>query len=85
MTKENKPKFDPNKGYQWEPEDTFIISGEEYSVILGTLRSILGTKEANTIFLAQRASEALQRALVTSVENGIAKEMKEDIKDEKTS
>ena len=79
-------KFDPNKGYQWKPEDSFIISGKEYSTILATLRSILETEEANTIFLAQRASEALHRALVTSVENGIANEIKEDIKeDEKTN
>ena len=78
-------KFDPNKGYQWQPNDSFIFSGEEYSVILGTLRSILETKEANTVFLAQRASEALHRALVTSVENGIANEIIEDSKDEKTS
>ena len=83
----NKPiKFDPNKPYQWKPEDSFIISGKEYSTILATLRSILETEEANTIFLAQRASDALHRALVTSVENGIAKEIIEDSKEnEKTS
>jgi len=85
MAKENKPKFDPNKGYKWKPSDTFYFSGEDYSVILSTLRSILETKEARTIFLAQQASEALQKSLANSVENGIAQEMKDLDTDEKTS
>lgn len=71
-------KFDPNKGYKWQPTDTFWFSGEDYSVILATLRSILETKEAKTVFLAQEASEALQRALILSVERGVAQEFKED-------
>lgn len=73
-------KFDPNKAYQWQPTDIFSFSGEEYSAIRATLRSILETKEARTVLLAQQASEALHRALISSVENGIAQELKENDK-----
>lgn len=75
-------KYNPDKGYKWEPGDTFLISGQAYSTILALTRSILETKEARTIFLAQGVSEVLQEALINSVEKGIAQEIKEDDKKE---
>lgn len=76
-------KYNPNKGYSWQPGDTFLISGQDYSTILALTRSILETKEARTIFLAQGVSEALQESLMNSVEKGIAKEIEEPEKNDK--
>ena len=68
------PKYDPNKGYGWEPGSTFVFSGEEFGVILNSIRSILRSPEAQKIMLAMKADEAVEKALSRAVEAGVAKE-----------
>ena len=70
-------QYDPNKRYSWSPEDKFELSGREFGLILNTLRSILNTEEAAKILLANEASQAVERALATAVENDTVKEAEE--------
>jgi hypothetical protein len=64
------PKFDPTKKYAWSPETIFTISGNDFGLLLNTLRSITSTKEAQTILLAHEAGDVLEKTLAHGVETG---------------
>jgi len=64
------PKFDPTKKYTWSPETTFTINGNDFGLLLNTLRSITSTKEAQTILLAHEAGDVLEKTLANGVETG---------------
>jgi len=69
--------YDPNKKYTWAQEDSFILSGAEFGIVLNTLRAVLSTEEAAKIMLAMRANEIIEGTLARAVENGIVKEAEE--------
>jgi hypothetical protein len=35
------PTYSPDKNYEWEPEDTFELSGVEFSTLLNTTRAMM--------------------------------------------
>lgn len=70
-----KPVYNPDKKYTWGPEDSFILSGAEFGLVLNTLRAVLSTEEAARILLAARANEIVEGTLARAVEDGIAKEV----------
>jgi len=72
------PTYDPNKKYTWSPEDAFVLSGNEFGVLLNTLRAILGTAEAQRVLLADRANSVIENAFGRAVEMGVAKEVVEE-------
>lgn len=72
-----KASYDPSKKYTWTPNDAFVLSGEEFGVILNSLRAILGTAEAQRILLADRANDVIESVFARSVELGVAKEIVE--------
>lgn len=67
-------KYDSQKQYEWKQSDVFYMTGAEFGVILNALRGVLGTREAQTILLAERASEHVEGILARAVEAGIGKE-----------
>ena len=67
-------KFDPKKNYTWKADDDFILKGSEFGLVLNALRAILGTQEAQALFLAQEAHTKFEEAFARSVDAGIAKE-----------
>lgn len=69
--------YDPNKKYGWTPEDQFVMSGQEFGIVLNALRSVLNTQEAARILLANEANKAVEGVLAKSVEAGIVKEIEE--------
>ena len=71
-------KYDPNKRYNWTPDDSFILSGGEFGLILNALRAVLNTQEAARILIANEANKIVEGALQRAVENGIAKEAEEN-------
>lgn len=72
---EVKPhRYDPNKKYRWEPGAQFLLSGEEFGVILNSLRAILNTPEAQRILLVERASKLIDNSLARAVELNIVQE-----------
>jgi len=75
---EQKVSYDPNKKYTWTPEDSFILSGGEFGVILNTLRAILNTPEASRILLANQANNIVEATLAKAVEDGIVVEAPEE-------
>jgi hypothetical protein len=75
---ENKITYDPNKRYNWTPEDQFVLSGGEFGVILNALRAILNTEEAAKILIANQANTVVEGALAKAVEAGIVVEAPEN-------
>jgi hypothetical protein len=59
------------------------LSGNEFGVLLNTLRAILGTAEAQRVLLADRANSVIENAFGRAVEMGVAKEVAEE--EEKSS
>ena len=78
MSEQQTPSYDPNKKYTWTPEDSFILSGGEFGLILNALRATLNTQEAARILIANEANKIVEGALQRAVENGIAKEAEDN-------
>lgn len=74
------PKFDPSKKYQWDPNAGFVLSGNEFGLLINALRASLNTKEAQQILLLDKASEALESVFERAVESGVAVEVVDENK-----
>jgi hypothetical protein len=72
------PTYDPNKKYSWTPQDQFMLSGGEFGLILNAFRSVLNTKEAATILMANQANTVIEEILAKAVESGMVKEAPEE-------
>jgi len=70
--------YDPNKKYTWTPDDSFIVSGAEFGILLNSLRAILSTQDAQRILLADKANNIIENALARAVEAGVVKEAPEE-------
>jgi len=64
---ETKPTFNPNVNYQWNPEDTFTLSGQEFAFMYNFL--LAKRNEINQQF------QIFENKLIQAVENGVAKEV----------
>ncbi len=80
MSEQQKPSYDPNKKYTWTPDDSFILSGGEFGLVLNALRAVLNTQEAARILIANQANTVVEGALQRAVENGIAVELLDEPK-----
>lgn len=67
-------QYDPSKYYTWEPGTKFLLSGEEFGVMLNSIRAILNSPEGRIILLADQANKAIENSLARAVEIGIVKE-----------
>jgi hypothetical protein len=72
--------YNPNKKYTWGPEDQFSLKGDEFGLILNSLRAVLGTPEASRIMLAHQANEIIEKMVERAVNDGVAIEVVEEIK-----
>ena len=70
--------YDPNKKYTWTPDDSFIVSGAEFGILLNSLRAILSTQDAQRMLLADKANNIIENALARAVEAGVVKEAPEE-------
>jgi hypothetical protein len=71
-------KYNPETRYTWTPDDSFILSGGEFGLVLNALRAVLNTPEAARILIANEANKIVEGALQRAVENGVAKEAEEE-------
>ena len=71
------PTFDPNKKYTWAIDSGFVLSGNDFGILLNSLRAILSTEEAQRILLADKASQIMEATLAEAVENGSVVEVPE--------
>jgi hypothetical protein len=70
--------YNPNKKYTWGPEDRFTLTGDEFGLIINSLRAVLGTPEASRIMLAHQANEIIEKMVERAVNEGVAIEMVEE-------
>lgn len=77
--------YDSNKHYSWKTDEQFTISGQEFGLILNTIRAILSTEQAQQILLAARTNDILEKLMAENVENGkvVEKEIYNGNKEEK--
>ena len=66
--------YDPTKKYKWDHNSTFVLKGEEFALVLNSLRMILQTPEAQKILMTERAADQMEHLLARAVESGVAKE-----------
>jgi hypothetical protein len=78
-------QYDPAKRYTWTPEDTFIISGQDFGLFLNTVRSYLSSEEAARFQLMIKANEVIEKIMVSGVEADIIKEVVEEAPIEEVS
>jgi hypothetical protein len=69
--------YNPALRYTWKPEDVFELNGEQFGLILNTLRNILNTPEAAKVLMADRANQAIEAIMANAVNKGVVKEVKE--------
>ena len=78
--REEKNVYNPGKKYTWKKEDEFVLNGEEFGIILNSLRSTLNTPEAAKILLANSANDVIEQLIAREVEKGAVKEVVEERK-----
>ena len=71
-------QYDPAKRYTWTPEDKFEISGQDFGLILNTVRSYLSSEEAARFQLMVKTNEVIERLMIAGVEADIIKESVEE-------
>lgn len=73
---ESAPQYDPKKMYEWGPSSKFTLTGDEFGVILNSLRKVLVSPEAQMILAVDRASDAIENVLARAVATGQVTEKK---------
>jgi len=74
----DKITYDPSKRYTWTPATEFTLTGEQFGLILNSLRGVISTPEAARILLAAQANESLEAVLAKAVESGAVIEAPEE-------
>lgn len=64
-------QYDPNKRYTWGPDSKFEISGQEFGLILNTVRTFLASEEAGKYQLMMRANDIIEKLMEKGVESDI--------------
>lgn len=66
--------YDPTKKYVWSPDEKIEMNGFEFAAMVNTVRSILNRPEAQSIILANKANQIIDRIMEENVESGKIKE-----------
>jgi hypothetical protein len=64
------PQYDPRKKYTWSPDTQFVLSGNEFGILLNSLRQIVSTREAQAILRAADAADVIENLMSQGVANG---------------
>ena len=71
--------YNPNAKYTWTPEDTFTISGQEFGLILNTVRAYLSSEEAARFQLMIQTNQVIEKIMKEGVEADVIKEVVEEV------
>jgi len=71
------PVYDPSKKYTWQPDSQFVLSGNEFGMLLNSLRGIVSTPEARVILNAASAADVIESVMAKAVETGLVIEYPE--------
>ncbi len=74
-------QYDPAKRYTWTPEDTFTLTGQQFGLILNTVRAYLSSEEAARFQLMMQANEVIEKLMIYGVENDTIKEVEAPIEE----
>jgi hypothetical protein len=74
----DKITYDPSKRYTWTPATEFTLTGEQFGLILNSLRGVISTPEAARVLLAAQANDSLEAVLAKAVESGAVIEAPEE-------
>ena len=74
----DKIAYDPSKRYTWTPATEFTLTGEQFGLILNSLRGVISTPEAARVLLAAQANDSLEAVLAKAVESGAVVEAPEE-------
>jgi hypothetical protein len=67
----NKPTFDPNTAYKWEPDDVFEISGNQLAALFHPLHKEINDIGGVSIAAKYEAYAAIMEVLRRGVEQGV--------------
>lgn len=71
--------YNPSSRYTWTPEDTFTLTGQQFGLILNTVRAYLSSEEAARFQLMMQANEVIEKLMIDGVENDTIKEVIEEV------
>jgi len=71
-------QYDANKKYSWTPEDTFTLNGQEFGLLLNTVRAYLASEEAARFQLMLQANRVIEETLKRAVEEDVVLEAPEE-------
>ena len=74
-------QYDPAKRYTWTPEDTFTLTGQQFGLILNTVRAYLSSEEAARFQLMMQANEVIEKLMIQGVESDTIKEVEAPIEE----
>ena len=74
-------QYDPAKRYTWTPEDTFTLTGQQFGLILNTVRAYLSSEEAARFQLMMQANEVIEKLMIQGVEADTIKEVEAPIEE----
>ena len=78
-------QYDPNSKYTWKPEDTFTLTGQEFGLILNTVRAYLSSEEAARFQLMMQTNQVIEKIMKENVESDVIKEVVEETVEEFSS
>lgn len=62
--------YDPNKSYTWGPDTKFVLSGQDFSLMLHAVRGVLSTKEASNTILLYEMNKRIEDIMANAVAEG---------------
>jgi hypothetical protein len=71
--------YNPNAKYTWTPEDTFTLSGQDFGLILNTVRAYLSSEEAARFQLMIQTNQVIEKIMKQGVEDNVIKEAVEEV------
>jgi hypothetical protein len=77
--------YNPNSKYTWKPEDTFTLTGQEFGLILNTVRAYLSSEEAARFQLMMQTNQVIEKIMKENVESDVIKEVVEETVEEFSS
>ena len=70
--------YDPRKKYIWSKDANFSISGNEFGLLLNTLRAVISTEQAQIILRAAESAEVIEQMMAKGVAEGVITEHTEE-------
>lgn len=62
--------YDPNLNYQWKPEDTFVLDGQQFSKLYADLRTLVSTTTGVSPSALVQDFDILHTLLVQGITSG---------------